>query len=609
MILVRVNETQRPAVFGNDRTILHYWLSAKSQLSGRDWRPFRSSAHFHDARTSDYCEVLAPISNLEAKKHPCTSSEAWRTLLTYLCTDTSQTPHDDVAPELETRVKLPSLRSWIAAGASLMLAAAGLTMATTSANAEETQPAASTQHQWLTGYWHNFDNGSTVIKVSDIPEAYNLVAIAFADNLAGKPGGITFNLETEELNGYTVSEFKADIAAAQDQGRKVIISVGGEKGNVLINNPTAAKNFADTTYDLMQEYGFDGVDIDLEHGIDAKHISDALHQLSAKVGPELIIAMAPQTIDYQAVSMPYYKLTENIKDILTIVNMQYYNSGAMMGCNNQVYSQGSVDFLTSLACIQLEMGLRPDQVGLGLPAVPAGAGGGHQPLNNIVKAVDCLENGENCGNFVPETPYGPIGGVMTWSVNWDATNNYQFAQTMSQRLNLGGAWTPPDPVDPDPTEPTDPDPTDPVDPEPTDPTDPTDPPTCNTTAWSASSVYTAGATVSYQGKHYVAKWWVQGDVPGASVWGPWTATSDCDATDPVEPTPDPTTPVDPEPTTDPTTTTPPATDCPAAWKASAVYQNGDTVSYNGTKFSAKWWTTNEAPSAAEYGPWKNEGKC
>ncbi|MEK8225658.1 hypothetical protein NKG05_05520 [Oerskovia sp. M15] len=87
----------------------------------------------------------------------------------------------------------------------------------------------------------------------------------------------------------------------------------------------------------------------------------------------------PQTIDYQATSMGYYQLTLAIKDILTIVNTQYYNSGSMMGCNQQVYSQGTVDFLTSLSCIQLEMGLRPDQVGIGVPAVQAAAAAGTSP--------------------------------------------------------------------------------------------------------------------------------------------------------------------------------------------------------------------------------------
>src|SRR5690606_37615570 len=177
----------------------------------------------------------------------------------------------------------------VAAGAALAAAPA------TATPAPATAPAAATSSspQWLTGYWHNFDNGSVTMRLSEIPQAYNLVAIAFADNLAGTPGGITFNLASAALDGYTQAQFKADVATIRSQGRKVVLSVGGEKGNVVVSNATEAKNFADTAYDLMQEYGFDGVDIDLEHGINATYMSSALHQLAAKAGPDLILTMAP----------------------------------------------------------------------------------------------------------------------------------------------------------------------------------------------------------------------------------------------------------------------------------------------------------------------------
>ena len=38
-------------------------------------------------------------------------------------------------------------------------------------------------------------------------------------------------------------------------------------------------------------------------------------------------------------SSDYFQLALNIKDILTIVNMQYYNSGSMNGCDGNVYSR------------------------------------------------------------------------------------------------------------------------------------------------------------------------------------------------------------------------------------------------------------------------------
>ncbi len=62
----------------------------------------------------------------------------------------------------------------------------------------------------------------------------------------------------------------------------------------------------------------------------------------------------------------------------------------MNGCNGQVYSQGSVDFITAQACIMLQNGLRPDQVGLGLPASSRGAGSGYVSPTIVNNALDCL---------------------------------------------------------------------------------------------------------------------------------------------------------------------------------------------------------------------------
>ncbi|MFF8030283.1 MULTISPECIES: chitinase [unclassified Streptomyces] len=272
----------------------------------------------------------------------------------------------------------------------------------------------------VTGYWQNFDNGAAVQRISDVPAQYDIIAVAFAD-ATGTPGAVTFNLDSAGLNGYTVAQFKADVRAKQAAGKKVIISVGGEKGTVSVNDPASAANFANSVYAVMQEYGFDGVDIDLENGLDATYMTQALRSLSAKAGPSMILTMAPQTIDMQSTSNAYFKTALNVKDILTVVNMQYYNSGSMLGCDGKVYSQGSVDFLTALACIQLENGLDPSQVGLGLPASTRGAGSGYVSPSVVNNALDCLTKGTNCGAFKPSRTYPSLRGAMTWSTNWDAT--------------------------------------------------------------------------------------------------------------------------------------------------------------------------------------------
>ncbi|MBM9510352.1 carbohydrate-binding protein [Actinacidiphila acididurans] len=70
----------------------------------------------------------------------------------------------------------------------------------------------------------------------------------------------------------------------------------------------------------------------------------------------------------------------------------------------------------------------------------------------------------------------------------------------------------------------------------------------------------------------------------------------------------------------PPVTTPPTTPPPTqpggncaglpTWTSSAVYVGGNEVQYNGEKWKAKWWTTNEVPgTTGEWGVWQDEGAC
>ncbi|MFE6978851.1 chitinase [Streptomyces sp. NPDC057682] len=286
----------------------------------------------------------------------------------------------------------------------------------------------------VTGYWQNFNNGATVQKLSDVPANYDIIAVSFAD-ATSTPGTVAFNLDSAGLNGYTVDQFKADVAAKKAAGKNVIISVGGEKGSVAVNSDASATNFANSVYSLMQEYGFTGVDIDLENGINSTYMTKALRSLSQKAGSGLVITMAPQTLDMQSTGTEYFKTALNIKDILTVVNTQYYNSGAMLGCDGKVYSQGSVDFLTGLACIQLEGGLDPSQVGIGVPASTRGAGSGYVAPSVVNAALDCLTAGTNCGTFKPSKTYPGLRGAMTWSTNWDATAGNAWSNAVAPKVH------------------------------------------------------------------------------------------------------------------------------------------------------------------------------
>ncbi|MGW1993959.1 chitinase [Embleya sp. NPDC001921] len=289
----------------------------------------------------------------------------------------------------------------------------------------------------MTGYWHNFVNGSTNLRLRDVPTSYNLVAVAFAEADRTRWGAVTFGVDpglSTALGGYSNADLKADIATLHARGQKVILSVGGELGAVWVGDNASAAMFASTTTALLREFGFDGVDIDLENGVSPTYMATALRAIRAQIGTSLIITMAPQTLDMQSNQAAYFQLALGIKDILTIVHMQYYNSGTMFGCDQKLYAQGGVDFLTAQACIQLQGGLRPDQVALGVPATGRAAGSGYVPPGVVNNALDCLALGNNCGSYRPTTTWPGIRGAMTWSVNWDATAGYALANSISAHL-------------------------------------------------------------------------------------------------------------------------------------------------------------------------------
>ncbi|WP_372481973.1 chitinase [Streptomyces fuscigenes] len=324
-----------------------------------------------------------------------------------------------------------------AALAVAVLAAAATAFALPSAAEAAPTPqaasAAAVPAHAVTGYWQDFDNGAQVQKLADVPDSYDIIAVAFA-NATSTPGQLSFSLDPAVGYG-SEADFKADIAAKQAEGKSVVLSVGGQNGTVSVNDATSASAFADSAYSLMQTYGFDGIDIDLENGLNSTYMASALHQLAAKAGSSFVLTMAPQTIDMQSTSAEYFKTALAVKDILTVVNMQYYNSGSMLGCDGKVYSQGSVDFITALACIQLQGGLDPSQVGIGVPASSSAAGSGYVAPSVVDDALDCLTKGTGCGSFKPPTTWPGVRGAMAWSTNWDASAGNAWSDTVGAHVH------------------------------------------------------------------------------------------------------------------------------------------------------------------------------
>lgn len=284
------------------------------------------------------------------------------------------------------------------------------------------------------GYWQDYTNGAQPLTIAQVPTNYNIIAVAFGTQ-TNVPGQVGFSLDPglqSALGGYTQQQFTADIATAHGRGQRVVLSVGGQNGNVVVNDAASSTNFANSVSSLMGQYGFDGVDIDLESGINPTQLASAIQQLK-NLQPNALVTAAPQTVDVQNSSNDYFAWALDIGANLTMMNTQYYNSGSMLGCDGNVYAEPTENFITALACTQLKS-IPANEIGIALPASPSAAGSGYVDPSVAVAAVQCLTSGANCGSFHPPATWPALRGVAIYSINWDASAGYNFSNTVAPAI-------------------------------------------------------------------------------------------------------------------------------------------------------------------------------
>ncbi|MBB5212719.1 chitinase [Microbulbifer hydrolyticus] len=307
----------------------------------------------------------------------------------------------------------------------------------------------------LVGYWHNFDNGSGLYRISEVSDVWDVIVVAFVDD-AGN-GNIAFNLDP----GLDKQQFIDDIAAKRAAGKIVVASYGGEKGTVTLNTEENVTNFVNSTAAMIDEYGFDGIDIDLESGAGVMHgapviqnMVNAVKQLKQRY-PGMYLSMAPEHpyvqggyVSYTGIWGAYLPMIDQLRDELDLLHVQLYNNGGLATpYQGPAYAAGSVDMMVSSALMLIEGfplgygnagffdGLRPDQVGLALPSGPSAAGSGFATTADINRALDCLTQQLNCDTLTPSQAYPTFNGVMTWSINWDMNDGGIFSGPVGSHVH------------------------------------------------------------------------------------------------------------------------------------------------------------------------------
>ncbi|OKK20358.1 chitinase [Streptomyces sp. CB00455] len=325
----------------------------------------------------------------------------------------------------------------------------------------------------LVGYLHtSFANGAGHLRMADVPASWDVINLAFGEPTSVTSGDIRFQLcPVAQCPGVeTPAEFKAAVKAKQAAGKKVLLSVGGQNGQVQLATTAARDTFVSSVGRIIDEYGLDGLDIDFEgHSLSLAtgdtdfrapttpvivNLISAVKTLKAWYGPDFVLTMAPETffvqLGYQYYGSgpwggqdpragAYLPVIHALRDDLTLLHVQDYNSGSIMGLDNQYHSMGGADFPIAMTDMLLTgfpvagdtarpfPPLRPEQVAIGLPAT-TNAGNGHIPPAEVDEALNCLTKKTDCGSYQTHGTWPALRGLMTWSVNWDRFAGWEFSR-------------------------------------------------------------------------------------------------------------------------------------------------------------------------------------
>jgi len=120
-------------------------------------------------------------------------------------------------------------------------------------------------------------------------------------------------------------------------------------------------------------------------------------------------------------------------------------------------------------------------------------------------------------------------------------------------------------------------------------------PACSAATWTTTGVYMGGATVTYEGYIWKAKWYASG-APTVNPNGDWSAISACVGGGTT--------------TTTSSSSSPTGASCAnvPAWTSTAIFVGGQQAIYDNELWTAQWWTQGDIPGGAA-GVWVEVGTC
>ena len=316
----------------------------------------------------------------------------------------------------------------------------------------------------LIGYWSGYGRAGSTFPLREVSPQWDVIIVAFSTPDHNAPEG-TMQFQTPA--GLDPVQFKDDIASLKSKGKKVMISLGGGGQHFTLADPKRVPNFVSSVARIVKEFGFDGIDIDFESpslaiapgDTDYQHpttpsivnLIDALRQLHGQLGPGLAISLVPEGTQipagypsYGGQFGSYLPIAYAIRDILTFIDVQDYNTPPLQGLDGEIYQAGSVDYhaaMTELLLHGFPVGGNPQHPFPGMPAGKVAVGFliGETSPEVVRDAMQYLITGRPPAGvnyrLRKSGGYGEMMGAMFWTIDADRRGNYNFSNVIGPQLH------------------------------------------------------------------------------------------------------------------------------------------------------------------------------
>ena len=316
----------------------------------------------------------------------------------------------------------------------------------------------------LIGYWAGYGGAGSTFPLRDVSPQWDYLLVAFATPDRNAPEG-TMQFHTPA--GMDTEQFKGDISYLKSHGKKVMISLGGGGQHFTLADPKRVPNFVSSVMRIVSEYGFDGIDIDFESpslaidpgDTDYRHpttpsivnLISAMRQLHDHFGPRFMISLVPEGTQipsgypsYGGQFGSYLPIVHAIRDILTFMDVQDYNTPPLEGLDGEIYQPGSVDYhaaMTELVLHGFNVGGDPKHFFPPLPAnqVAVGFLTGDTTPAIVSQAMDYILTGKSPAGarykLLAPNGYPGMLGAMFWTVDADRRANYNYSNVVGPQLH------------------------------------------------------------------------------------------------------------------------------------------------------------------------------